>query len=88
MVKEVKRKEVKSKHFKKMAVFVFAIAMVAMLAVTASAADPVTLDFSGATAEIAPMVLGIVNQLIPVGVAIMIPILGIRLLPRIVYMFL
>jgi hypothetical protein len=37
---------------------------------------------------LAPAIVGAINQLLPVGVAILTPVIALRLIPRIVYMFL
>ena len=44
--------------------------------------DAATLD------TIAPALVGAINQLLPVGVAVLTPIIALKLIPRVVYMFL
>jgi hypothetical protein len=43
---------------------------------------------SAVVGTIAPALVGVINELLPLGIAILTPIIAIRLIPRIVYMFL
>jgi hypothetical protein len=85
---ELKKGDIIMKRVKKMLVIFACVTMVAALAVSASAntttpaIDPAALDGVG------DAIVGVVNMLLPVGIAIMTPIIGLRLIPRIVYMFL
>jgi hypothetical protein len=83
--------KLRSKLTKKVAFFVTCFMMVATLALSVSAASdpaPVVMFDEAVLATIGPAIVGVINALLPIGIAIMIPILGLRLIPRIVYMFL
>jgi hypothetical protein len=77
------------KTVKRLTLAMAAVSTMAVLALTVGATSPSpTLDFSGATDAIAPAIVGLVNDLLPVGIAILVPILGLKLIPRVIYMFL
>jgi hypothetical protein len=79
------------KKVKRIAVVIACVVTVTMLALTVSASSPPapTIDFDEAILNtIGPAIVGVINSLLPIGIAILIPIIGLRLIPRIIYMFL